>query len=289
MSSKTIQLNGKHYDAVTGAPVKVEVTVVPKVTKVTTPAKRGTAQKARKPQASRTLMRSSVKRPTTLAGATSATARHIEPKYVEIPVKKVPTDATASKKAPGVHGVQGGNIFEQAIANSTHHRDVHREVRHHKKKVRSSRMQIGAGLAGLLLLAGFAAYQNTPGMQLKVAGMRAGIATASNPDYSVAGFAFQGVQSSGSKRVVALKDETGHNYNLVQQKTTWSEDDMLGALGSIDRNGVLNYEVVQSDSGAQLYRFENGTVTWIDGGVLNQLDNSAGLSDDQILSLSQQS
>ncbi|MBP9853111.1 MAG: hypothetical protein QG629_283 [Patescibacteria group bacterium] len=289
MSSKTIQLNGKHYDAVTGAPVKIDVHVVPKVKKVTTPVKRGVSTKRRPTQSSRTLMRSSVKRPAVGKVAPLSPRvkdTHITPKYVEIPVKKVPASVA---KNPVPRGSDKVNIFEQAIANSTHHRDVHAEVRHHKKKVRNSRMQMMAGFAGLLILAGFAAYQNTPGLQLKVAGMHAGLATASSPDYAAAGFAYQGVNSTNSKRVVALADEAGTNYNLVQQKTAWDDDAMLSSLGSTNRNGVVNYEIIQNDMGVQMYRFDNGTVTWLKDGVLNQLDDSGSLSDQQLVSLVQHS
>lgn len=278
--SKTIELNGKRYDAVTGTPVKVEVKSTSKasIKKVTAPAKRNPNPSARKPQASKTLMRSTVKRPVGHgASASQKVATKVAPKYVEIPVKPAPTTSRAKTTS--------GSIFEQAIASSSHHRDVHREVRHHKKKVRNSRMQLGAGFAGLLLLAGFVAYQNTPGMQLQVAGMRAGVATASNPDYAAAGFAFGGVKADGSKRVMALTDDNGNSYQLLQEKTDWNEDDMLQALGSNDLSGVPNYTVVNNDDGSQVYRFENGTVTWIQNGVLHQVDDASNLSDGQLLSL----
>ncbi len=276
--SKTIELNGKHYDAVTGTPVKIEVKTPAKIKTVVAPAKRGTTHKAHKAQASRTLMRSSVAKPAGHGATKSGTS--VKPQYVEIPVRPAPS-AHAAKVAKAVPT----SVFEQAIAHQATAHNVRHKVQHHRKKVRHGHMQIGAGLAGLLLLAGFATYQNTPGLQLKIAGIQAGVSTASNPQYAAAGFAFDGVKMDGSRRVVGLIDDGGNNYQLSQQRTQWEDDDMIEELGSVDRNGVPNYQVVTNEEGAQLYRFSNGTVTWIEDGVLNQLDDATNLSDGQLLSL----
>ncbi len=288
MSNKTIELNGKHYDAISGAPVKIEVKVkskekAPKVAAVSSPVKR-TVSPARphKPQASKTLMRSSVKKPAG-HGQIKKFADTVEPTYVELPVKKSPVAHSSAVVARPAE-TSRTNVFEDAIAKSHHHQDVHAVVHHHKKKVRSNRLQLAAGLAAFLVLAGFAMYQNTPGMQLSIAGKKVGLTTA-GADYQAAGFAFRGVTTEGNKRIVGLVDDGGNTYHLVQQKTNWDDKAMVQAVSAIDASGSPNYTVVGDGDAHQLYRFSNGTVTWIQNQVLYQLDDASGLSDDQLQSL----
>jgi hypothetical protein len=161
------------------------------------------------------------------------------------------------------------DMFEQALLGATHFVDLAAHKAHFRKKTRQHVASMTAGAAALLIIAGFAAYQNMPGLQLKVAGFKAGVATAHTPDFKAAGFAFNGVDSNFGRLTIGLK-QAGNNYELVQQNTNWSSSDMIQNISSIDASGAPDYETLQVGN-TPVYRFSNTSATWIKDGNWYQL------------------
>jgi hypothetical protein len=177
-------------------------------------------------------------------------------------------------------------MFEQAMANATHFVD---SASHHvrfKRKARQHVLSMAAGSFGLLLLAGFAAYQNMPGVQLKVAGVRAGVST-SNPDFAAAGFAYKGVTVKGDSRIIGLS-ANGATYNLTQQPTNWDSTDMINHVSAIAADGTPNYKAINAGD-ATVYRFGSSQATWVKNGTWYQVQGTQQLTDSQIQALAQNS
>jgi hypothetical protein len=209
--------------------------------------------------------------------------------FTHVPVQIAPQDPAGNEvHAPAPKPTNNpGDMFEQAMANATHFVD---SASHHvrfKRKARLHAASMAAGAFGLLLLAGFAAYQNMPGVQLQVAGVRAGVSTA-NPDFKAAGFAYNGVKVQGNNRVIGLSAPTGGSYALSQQKTNWSSFDMISHVSAIGADGTPNYRTVSAGE-STIYRFSSTQATWVKNGTWYQLQGNQTLTDSQVQALAQNS
>ncbi len=343
MSQEIIRLQGKAYDAITGAPVHdaAKSPKHPHKAAASTPAKTPAVAhsshhstinhiKAHAVQPSHTLMRRAVKKPGqgtkrqlrvqgTLTHPLSATiaikhsaeqidaarlgkAQQIQKhhqvnrfggqtdiaiKFANIPVQQAPDNLPTNDPPvtpPPVPTNKPVDIFEHAMANASNFVDITAHRAHFKKKTKQHMLSAAAGSVALLLIAGFAAYQNTPGLQLKIAGFRAGVATAT-PDFRATGFAYNGATANHSRLVIGLKSASG-TYQLSEQKTNWSGEDMITQVSAVDASGQTNYSTLQA-GGHTVYRFGNTQATWVKGGIWYQVNGNQGLTDTQLKSLVQ--
>ncbi len=176
------------------------------------------------------------------------------------------------------------DIFEHAIHNASHYVDLSAHRKHVKKHARHHAYSMAAGVLALLVITGFAAYQNTPGLQLKVAGIRAGISTTT-PNFAATGFAYNGTQADQARLVIGLKSGNGH-YQLSEQKTNWTGDEMIAHVSSTDASGQANYTTMQAGDNT-VYRFNSTQATWVKDGIWYQVNGSQELTADQLNALVQ--
>ncbi len=205
----------------------------------------------------------------------------------DVPVRRAPVDKPAIEPPvapPPLPTNKPTDMFEQAIENANHYVDVTARKIHLKKKARRHLLSMSAGTLALMLIAAFAVYQNTPGLQIKVAGIKAGVATAT-PNFTASGLAYNGTHADQSRLIIGLKNGAA-TYQLSEEATSWSGDEMIDHVSAIDARGNANYTTVQSDSTA-VYRFGDQQATWIKDGVWYHLYGNQGISNDQLLSLVQ--
>ncbi len=216
-------------------------------------------------------------------GQSTATIR-----AAHVPVKNAPEDPEPEEVAAPAPKPSNGldELFERAMENATHFVDVTTSKTHFKKKVRMHVASMSAGTLALLLVIGFAAYQNSPGLQLRVAGFQTGVSTA-NPNFAASGFAYNGVTAKDGKRIIGLKSNTGE-YQLSQQSTNWSGQEMIQQVSSVSASGDPNFTTV-TGGGRTIYRFSGNQATWVKHGVWYQVSGTKSLSDSQLESLAQNS
>lgn len=174
------------------------------------------------------------------------------------------------------------NIFDHALTNASGFVDLQARKTGMKKKARLHVASMIAGSLALLVIIGFAVYQNTPGLQLKVAGMRAGV-TTSMPNFKAAGFAYNGVKVGNGKLTIGFKGPSG-SYELDQQTTNLSGDEMIQNISGTDASGKPNYESVVAN-GITVYRFSNTNATWVKNGIWYVVSGNGVLSNGQLKSL----
>ena len=192
-----------------------------------------------------------------------------------------PAPAPSSKPATGDNR-PSDKIFEQALMSATHFVDTRAHVKHFRRQTKRHLASMAAGTLALVVIAGFAAYQNTPGLQFKVASLQAGVST-SMPNLKAAGFAYENARALGGKLTVGFSNDGG-TYNLTQETTNFSSSDMIKNVGGNLRNGHPNYVTVQAGD-TPVYRFDNTSATWIKNGTWYSVSGNAALSDDQVKSL----
>lgn len=208
----------------------------------------------------------------------------VQPTFTAISVQPTPTKAPETTPPPPMPTNKPTDIFEHALANATNFIDIKAHQAHFKRKTRAHVASMAAGTLALFVIAGFAAYQNTPGLQLRVAGLRAGIAT-SMPDFKAAGFAYKGVTAGDGKLTVGFSGVSG-NYQLVQRATNFSSDEMIHNIGATDASGTPDYTVVKAGN-TTVYRFSNTDATWVKGGTWYTVTGTGSLSDQQVKTLVQ--
>jgi hypothetical protein len=173
-------------------------------------------------------------------------------------------------------------MFEHAIANATHFVDIAGRKTQFKKKARRHALAMSSGVLALLFIGGFLAYQNTPKLQVKVAGAVAGVSTRM-PDFKAAGFTYEGVSANGSRVTYTFKSSLA-SYRLVAQATSWSGEDMIKQVSSVSASGMPNYQTVSSGT-LTIYKFSDRHATWVNHGTWYQVHGDQPLSDAQLKSL----
>ena len=142
-----------------------------------------------------------------------------------------------------------------------------------------------AGTLALVVMAGLAAYQNTPGLQFKVASVQAGVSTRM-PNLKASGFAFTGVKAQSNKLTVGFSGTNG-KYQLMQERTNLSSEDVIKDVGSTDATGAPNYDTIQAGD-TTVYRLSNTNATWVSNGTWYTV-TGGNLTDAQLQSLARNS
>ncbi len=210
----------------------------------------------------------------------------VQPTFAAIPVQQAPQHHAANQAPaapPPVPLKAAADMFEQAIAGANHYVDLALgKKQQFKKRARRHALSMSAGIVAVLLITAFALYQNSPGAQIKLAGMRAGVATAA-PNFVASGFAYSGVTQHDSRLIYGLKNDRG-NYHLSEQTTNWDGDSMIQHVSSVSASGKPNYRGVKVGDHT-VYRFDDRQATWVKDGVWYQLSGTAPLSDTELHAL----
>lgn len=174
------------------------------------------------------------------------------------------------------------DIFEHALANANHFVDLQAHKARYNRKARQHVASMAAGTLALLVIAGFAFYQNSAGLQFKVASFHAGVATHM-PNLKAAGFAYTGVKAEDDTLVVGFSGSNG-SYRLSQQATNLSGQDVVNGLSATDASGNPDYTTIQA-GGTTVYRFGADNATWVQDGTLYTVNGTGSLTDQQVKSL----
>lgn len=203
----------------------------------------------------------------------------------DVPVRQAP-DARPTNTPPTTPPPKQTNkpsdIFENAIESASHFVDIASNRASYKKRARRHVLSMAAGTCALLIIGGFTLYQNSPSLQLRVAGYRAGVATVT-PNFASSGFEYTGSKVQGARVVIGLTAD-GTQYQLSQQETNWSGEEMIRTAASTDASGQGNYATLDID-GTTVYRLTGTQATWVANGIWYQVYGSHVLSDAQLEAL----
>lgn len=173
----------------------------------------------------------------------------------------------------------GTHIFEAALARAESHKQpaVKPQKKHSKHR---GLVNVVAGVAAFLVIAGFIGYLNLPNMQLRIASVQAGF-TANMPAYKPDGYAMRGgVQRIGN--TVSMRFTAGDStYTITQQPSDWNSQTLVDNTVAL-ANG--RYKAIQA-GGRNVYVYGGSNAVWVDGGVRYDLTTNASLSTDDITQL----
>lgn len=317
-TKNTIEINGVRYDASTGkmlgeakpakAPTGVSMDGVvrakPRVRPTHTPAKTSTAHHKKVTKA-KTLKRTGLKKPTLRsndavrnnlvigsvvsknrfrrASTTSKSQKISRFANTDVSIKNnapAKTEKSPHKIKPAKQGLakKENSIeqFEKAIEEASTH--LNKYVSKKKRKVfKSKKINALAGTLAVLLIVGFFGYQNAGHIEMKVASTKAGF-SAHLPGYSPAGFAMNGpIQSEPGKVAVSFKSHADdRQYKLTQVASNWSSETLADQLkDKADKQ-------VWQEQGKTIYTYDNSNASWVDGGILYEIEGNSELNTDQL-------
>lgn len=173
--------------------------------------------------------------------------------------------------------------FEQAIQSAESHLEVFTG-----KKVKSGKSRVFAyAFASFVsvFLIGFAVYQAVPFVQVKMASNNAGFA-ASLPGYAPSGYGLENnlKADSGVVTMTYSSEQDNKNYKITQTPSQWNSD-------SLFNNYVLpassQYERID-ENGQTVYLYDGKkSATWLDNGIWYRLDGANNFSNDQLVRIVQ--
>lgn len=169
----------------------------------------------------------------------------------------------------------------QAKLHEVDHKKPHQAHHTHGRKKHKYLLHYGSTALVVLLLTGYVAYLNIPGISMKVAAHRAGFA-ATLPSYKPAGYSLRNpiAYSPGQVTISFHSNTDDRHFSLRQQPTNWDSE-------ALKENFVAkqteNYQTFQ-DRGLTIYIYNGTDAAWVNNGKLYniQSDNSQ-LDTNQIL------
>ncbi len=149
-----------------------------------------------------------------------------------------------------------------------------------KPKKQSKAIKWSSGLAATLLLVGFIAYLNFPNLNVKLAGTQAGF-SANMPGYKPSGYSFNSTNQEAGKVTINFKSNTDNrSYAVKQEVSNWNSQ-------SLQENFLMSNDKIfttTQEGGRTVYMYDNGSATWVNGGVWYLVESNS-LSSDQVLNI----
>jgi len=303
-ANKTVIINGRRYDAVTGLPITKTTESKKTVTKPTARKRAGhvaaTSVHA-SPERSHTLHRRSAKKPASVAkrpkpGVHMDIARHgnvsrfaphpvavATPKKAEVPDVKPRTNPVVAKalsrSAPAkVVELTPKQIKDQAIASALAKPSAKQPTQ--RKKIQwSRRFTVLTACFTILILGAFLTYINLPSLSVGFASAQAGI-RATYPEYRPDGFTLEQpvTYRDGEVTLRFVSNSGTGDYTITQTRSSWDSSAVLDNV--VRKNAGDNYITTQ-ERGLTIYSYDS-SVVWVNGSILYTIKSTAPLSGEQI-------
>ena len=304
-ANKTVTINGRLYDAVTGLPVSASKATAKPTPRngVSAPAVHSTTQR------SKTLHRRATKKPGVTVSrpkpgmhmdiAKSSTVKKFAAHPVTAPKPVTRTHAGTMDIAPKVHPVAARahqkrtqpahvsaaapktakEVKEQAIAAALSAPSAPKERSPKKRFTWSRRTTVIVSLIVFVFSAGLVSYVALPGISVAIASAQAGV-EATYPSYVPDGYSLaQPVTFSDGEVVLKFTSNSGAgSYSIAQLNSSW---DSSAVLENVVKKAAGDNYIINQERGLTIYAYD-GNAAWVNGGILYTITSSAPLSGDQI-------
>lgn len=309
-ANKTVIINGRRYDAVTGLPIAKTVEPKKAVAKAPTANKPAVSKRTGQvaatavhasPERSHTLHRRSAKKPASIAkrpkpGVHMDIARHnnvarfaphpvavATAKKAEIPDVKPRTNTVVAKalsrSAPAkTVELTPKQIKDQAIASAMAKPSA-KQPKQRKAIQWSRRFTIMTAVFVILILGAFLTYTNLPNLSVGFASAQAGI-RATYPEYRPDGFTLEQpvTYRDGEVTLRFVSNSGTGDYTITQTRSSWDSSAVLDNV--VRKNAGDNYITTQ-ERGLTIYSYDS-SVVWVNGSILYTIKSTAPLSGEQI-------
>jgi len=303
-ANKTVTINGRLYDAVTGLPVeakkespKTSASAPKRDSHVSATAIHTTTQR------SQTLSRRAIKKPTVVKRpqpgrhmdiSRSAKVARFAPHPVTAPAPKAthtpdiapkahPTATRAlarvsAKQAKPV-ALSSKQVKEAAIAAAIEKPRAKSPKQRRFALQWSRRYTILTSIFAVLIVAAYITYVNIPSLSVGFAAAQAGVG-ATYPEYRPDGYSLkQPVTFRDGEVTLDFTSNSGAGgYTVVQSRSSW---DSSAVLDNVVKKAVGDNYVTTQERGLTIYTY-GSNAAWVNGGILYSISSSAPLSGEQI-------
>lgn len=302
-ANKTVSINGRRYDAVTGLPVsdkptasaegKSDAKPAPKRTNTVSAGSVHSTQ-----QRSQTLNRRTIKKPAPpkrpqpgrhMDITPSAHFKHFASHPVA-PAKRPSTPDIAPKNHPAASRAEArialranavtatSKQVKEAAISAALAKPAPKEPKERRWRW-SRRSTIITACFAVLIFGAFLTYMNIPSLSVGFAAAQAGI-NASYPEYKPDGYTLQQpvTYSDGQVTLVFGSTSGAGEYTIVQSRSSW---DSSAVLDNVVKEAAGDNYVTTQERGLTIYSYE-GHAVWVNGGILYTITTTAPLSGEQI-------
>lgn len=303
-ANKTVSINGRRYDAVTGLPVSDAPAARPAAASKAAPKRSGTiaanAVHATQ-QRSQTLNRRTIKKPTPpkrpqpgrhMDITPSSRVKHFATHPTPAPAKPTSTPDITAKAHPVASRAEAriGMRAKSANATSKEIKEAAISAALAKPAVKppkerrwkwSRRTTIITACFAVLIFGAFLTYMNIPSLSVGFAAAQAGI-NASYPEYKPDGYTLQQpvTYSDGQVTLVFGSTSGAGEYTIVQARSSW---DSSAVLDNVVKEAAGEDYTTTQERGLTIYSYDDGkNAVWVNGGILYTIKTTAPLSGEQI-------
>jgi hypothetical protein len=312
-ANKTVEINGRLYDAVTGLPIDKSAKSTEKTVSPATVKKRAAEVAAQsvhaQPQRSQTLHRRAAKKVNPAVIKRPKPGQHMDitrsSKVAKFAPHPVAAPTTPAKKtpatpdiAPKAHPLAArahariakpiisaaapaktakqikDDAISKAIATPTAKAEKRKRGFHW-----SRRFTIITAIFAVLIIGAYLTYVNIPSISVGFAASQAGI-DATYPQYKPDGYHLSQpvTYSDGTVTLKFKSNSDDSQYSIVQTRSSW---DSSAVLTNIVKKAAGDNYITTQESGLTIYSYDNNA-TWVNGGILYSIESNAPLSGDQI-------
>lgn len=306
-ANKTVTINGRVYDAVTGLPIEkksaartapvakpsevkraaqVAATTVHTTTQRSQTLHRRVAKKpglAKRPQPGRHMDIARSGQVTRFAAHPKVEATAPKPSAApDIKPKTHPVAARAQAKVvarqPKPVAATPKQIKDQAIEAALA-KASSKPVKQSRAWKLSRRFTIISAVFFVLILGAYLTYMNMPSLSVSFASAQAGI-QATYPEYRPDGYRLEQpvTYEDGEVTLTFKSNSTDGGYVVTQEESSW---DSSAVLNNVVRATAGDNYVTTQERGLTIYSYDDKTV-WVNGGILYTITSDAPLSGEQI-------
>lgn len=149
-------------------------------------------------------------------------------------------------------------------------------------KLRPKARSVFATAVLVVLGLGYVTYLNIPNLSLRVAASRSGI-NATMPGYKPSGFAIAGPikYSQGLVTLNFSSNSDERNFAISERSSSWDSESLLA---NYVEKETPNYVTFQ-EKGLTVYIYDGSSATWVDGGIWYTIEGESQLNSDQLLKI----
>lgn len=290
--NKSVEINGRKYDATTGLLISENNKANPKST-ITRSAGASSSIIHNQLKKSHTLNRRALKNPRPTPkpqtkGQVMDIARSKPKQYASHPVKTSPDDSVIKKPKhpiaktnPKHHPLTAQVKLKSLVAGTASQplsENNQKNTKKSSKKPKVKKFSFGFLVVVALIVVVSLAYYFIPELSLKVASMQSGI-DASYPSYTPADFRSNGPVSTANGVVtINFIGNQNQSYNITQEKSSW---DSSALLTNVVKPAAGQSYITNQYSGITIYSYNN-TSTWVNAGKIYKINSSSPLKSEDI-------
>lgn len=186
----------------------------------------------------------------------------------------------AAHASPVIRSKTTADLLQQALDHATSHEQTFSPAKKISGLSRRAK-GIGAVTASLVLILGIVASQTYTTVRLHVASSKAGFAVNA-PGYQPAGYSLSHLTyKTGAAGLHFTSNSDDRAFSITEQPSNWDSTTLRDL--SVAPSGQ-NYQTIES-AGRTIFMDSNHNATWVDKGILYQVDTESGLNEQQLVKI----